>query len=321
MSNRPEAWRASSYDAMMSVIDALRVRGRVYCRTEFASPWGIAFPKGELAHFHIVEKGPCWLQLESVRQATQLATGDLVLLPHGHGHTLSDSPRSPAVSVEQLVSLERAHPRYTMVRGGRRADARFVCGKFSFERALRHPLVAQLPVLIHIKNRQARSQRWIKHTLQFLADETRQTRPGTATIVSRLTDIILVQGLRAWLDGRPAGQGAWPAALRDRRVSAALDRIHHAPERHWTVASLAAEIGMSRSPFAERFKQLVGEPPLTYLTRWRMLTASGWLQTTDASIAEIAERTGYQSEAAFTKIFKRRFGISPSQFRRRTASV
>jgi len=301
----------------MSVIDALRVRGRVYCRTEMAAPWGIACPRGEAAHFHIIEQGPCWLRVEGSRQAVQLTTGDLVLLPHGNGHALSDAPRSRTVHIQQLVERGEVHHGQVVIRGGGQgADVRLVCGTFSFEQALRHPLLAQLPAVLHVKHHPGRSQRWLKRMLQLLGEETRRARPGTATIVSRLTDIIFVQALRAWMDERPDGEAGWPAALRDRRISAALERMHASPERNWTIGSLAAEIGMSRSSFAERFNRVIGEPPVTYLTRWRMLTAADWLQTSDLSIAAIAERTGYQSEAAFTKAFKRRFSLSPALFRR-----
>jgi AraC-like DNA-binding protein len=322
MSNRPSLWRATRYDAMTSVIDALRVRGHVYCRTEVSAPWGIAFAKSDLAHFHIIETGPCWLRLEGSRHGTRLASGDVALLLHGTGHVLSDAPRSRALPLEQWVGKEAASPGVSVLRGGGGGvEARFVCGTFSFERALRHPLVMQLPPLLHIRSGQGRSERWLPRTLRFLAEETRTTRLGTGTIVSRLTDIIFVQALRAWMDGRPTGEATWSAALRDRRIGAALDRMHESPGRHWTVASLAEEIGMSRSPFAERFKRLVGEAPLTYLTRWRMLTASAWLETSDVAIGEIAERTGYRSEAAFTKAFKRQFGLSPAVFRRRHARL
>jgi AraC-like DNA-binding protein len=321
MSDRPDKWRASGPDAMMSLVDVLRVRGRVYCRTEMAAPWGIAFPRGTIAHFHAIEKGPCWLRVDGARNAVQLAAGDLVLLPHGNGHTLADSPRSRTVRIDQLVDQNQTPHRHAVIRGGGKGPTtRFVCGQFSFEEALRHPLIAQLPPLLHIKGDEGRSHPWLKRTLQFLADETRRVRPGTATIVSRLTDIVFVQALRAWIDGRHAGQAVWLRALRDRRIGAALDRMHQSPERIWTIATLAAEIGMSRSPFAARFTKLIGEPPLTYLTRWRMLTASTWLETSDLGLAEIAERTGYRSEAAFTKAFKRHVGVSPSVVRRRATA-
>jgi AraC-like DNA-binding protein len=343
MSDRPRLrstqWRAPGQDALMSVLDALRVRGHVYCRTEMAAPWGIAFPRMPTAHFHVIERGPCWLRIEGARHAVALATGDLVLLPRGSGHSLGDSPRVPTVAIAQLVnpspspspSSDRASDRassrdskrsndhrHTVIRGGGKgAQARFVCGQFSFEDALQHPLLAQLPALIHIKGRSGRSQPWLTRTLQFLADETREARPGTATIVSRLTDIIFVQALRVWMAASPSPAIPWLRAIRDRRIGVALDRIHQSPERPWTIASLAAEAGMSRSPFAARFKALVGGPPLTYLTRWRMLTASTWLRGSDLSVAAIADRIGYQSEAAFTKAFKRQFAMSPAVHRRR----
>jgi AraC-like DNA-binding protein len=301
----------------MSVLDALRVRGHVYCRTEMAAPWGISFPRMPTAHFHVIERGPCWLRLEGGRHAVSLASGDFVLLPRGSGHSLGDSPRTRTVAIAQLV--DHKQDGHAVIRGGGKgAQTRFVCGQFSFEDALQHPLLAQLPPLIHIKGRRGRSQPWLSRTLQFLADETRETRPGTAIIVSRLTDIIFVQALRAWMDDGPSAAIPWLRAIRDRRIGVALDRLHQSPEHPWTIASLAAEAGMSRSPFAARFKALVGEPPLTYLTRWRMLTASTWLRTSDLSVAAIADRIGYHSEAAFTKAFKRQFAMSPAVFRRRT---
>jgi AraC-like DNA-binding protein len=305
----------------MSVLDALRVRGHVYCRTEMAAPWGISFPRMPTAHFHVIERGPCWLRMEGVRHAVALATGDFVLLPRGSGHSLSGTPRASTVGIGELVTPRTNHHAYdghAVIRGGGKgAQTRLVCGQFSFEDALRHPLLAQLPPLIHIKGRQGRSQPWLSRTLQFLAEETREMRPGTATIVSRLTDIIFVQALRAWMATGPSPAIPWLRAIRDRRIGLALDRIHQRPERPWTIASLAAEAGMSRSPFAARFKALVGEPPLTYLTRWRMLTASTWLRTNDQSVAAIADRIGYHSEAAFTKAFKRQFAMSPAAYRRR----
>lgn len=324
---RPTKWRAPGHDALMSVLDALRVRGHVYCRTEMGAPWGISFPRASTAHFHVIERGPCWLRINGARHAVSLATGDLVLLPRGSGHALSDTPRASTVGIGELVNPranQAAHHPYdgrALIRGGGKgAQTRFVCGQFSFEDALQHPLFAQLPPLIHIKGRSGRSQPWLTRTLQFLAEETRDARPGTATIVSRLTDIIFVQALRVWMSAGPSPAIPWLRAIRDRRIGVALDRIHQTPERPWTIASLAAEAGMSRSPFAARFKALVGEPPLTYLTRWRMLTASTWLRTSDLNVAAIADRIGYHSEAAFTKAFKRQFAISPAVYRRRTLS-
>jgi AraC family transcriptional regulator, alkane utilization regulator len=322
MSDRPRRtkWQAPGHDAVMSVLDALRVRGHVYCRTEMAAPWGIDFPRMPRAHFHVIEHGPCWLRIDGSRHTVALASGDLVLLPRGSGHSLGDTPRARTVGIRELAGPDHTQYSHAVIRGGGSgAETRFVCGQFSFEEALRHPLIAQLPPLIHIKGRSGQSQPWLKRTLQFLADETRETRPGTATIVSRLTDIIFVQALRAWMDDGPSAAIPWLRAIRDRRIGVALDRIHQAPERPWTIASLAAEAGMSRSSFAARFKTLVGEPPLTYLTRWRMLTASTWLRTSDVSVAAIADRIGYQSEAAFTKAFKRQFAMSPAVFRRRTS--
>jgi AraC-like DNA-binding protein len=204
--------------------------------------------------------------------------------------------------------------------GGGGAETRLVCGSFRLERREVHPLLELLPPLIHLRPAETPAAEWLEATLRFLAWETREAKPGTETIVSRLTDVIFVQVLRAWVESLPVGGGGWLGALRDRPVGAALALIHRAPERGWTNASLAEAVGMSRSRFAARFTALVGEPPLSYLTRWRLGTAAGMLQDGGHSIGEAAARAGYESEAAFSKAFRRRFGTPPGAFRRRTAA-
>jgi AraC-like DNA-binding protein len=319
MSHRPpQKWQATARDAISSVVEALRVRGRVYCRAEMTAPWGIAFPKGDVVHFHVVEKGPCWLRADGVADAVRLGSGDLVVLPHGHGHVLGDTAGSRALAIDHLLGHPRSGHGYATVRdGGKGLETRLVCGQFSFEHAIQHPLVSQLPALMHITGTEGVAKPWLGATLEFLSDETRRPRPGTATIVSRLTEIIFVKALRSWMDARPRDRSTWLGAMRDRRIGEALARIHDAPHRPWTIASLAAEAGMSRSPFAARFKEVVGEPPLAYLTRWRMLSASNWLLTSDVTVGQVGERAGYRSEAAFSKAFKRQFGLSPGHYRQR----
>ena len=203
---------------------------------------------------------------------------------------------------------------------GRGAETQLVCGSFRFERRDAHPLVELLPPLIHLRPAETPAAEWLEATLRFLAWETREAKPGTETIVSRLTDVIFVLVLRAWIESVPEGRGGWMGALRERHVGAALAHIHRSPERDWTNASLAEAVGMSRSRFAARFTALVGEPPLTYLSRWRLETAAGLLQDGTLGLGEIASRVGYESEAAFSKAFRRRFGAPPGAYRRSAAA-
>jgi AraC-like DNA-binding protein len=161
---------------------------------------------------------------------------------------------------------------------------------------------------------------WIASTLRFMAAEAREPRLGGETVITRLADILVIQAIRSWIEQDPAAQTGWLGALRDPQIGRAISLIHRDPARSWTVASLADEVAMSRSAFAARFTELVGEPPMHYVTRWRMHAAVTWLQEENATLGELALRLGYQSEAAFSRAFKRFMGVSPGAVRRSTAS-
>jgi AraC-like DNA-binding protein len=314
-------WRAEVSDVLTSVMDAVRLRSRVFCRSELKAPWGMALKRSDDAHFHVIERGGAWLRVAG-REPLALAGGDLVVVPHGTGHTLTDSLATKARHLLEMAGPRGAEGGCIVMRGGGEgAETQLVCGSFRFERRDAHPLVELLPPLIHLRPAQTPATEWLEATLRFLAWETRGAKPGTETIVSRLTDVLFVQVLRAWILTLPEGRGGWIGALRDRPVGRALAHIHRSPERDWTNASLAEAVGMSRSRFAARFTALVGEPPLTYLSRWRLESAAGMLRDDDATgLAEIASRVGYLSEAAFSKAFRRRFGAPPGEYRRRCAA-
>ena len=322
LSNRPSSvsWRSDATDVLTTVMDTVRLRSRVFCRSELKAPWGMALPRSDYAHFHVVERGGAWLRIEG-QEPVALAGGDLVVVPHGTGHTLTDSLATKARPLAEMAGRPASAGGCVLMRGGGEgAETQLVCGSFRFERRDAHPLVELLPPLIHLRPAEAPAAEWLEATLRFLAWETREAKPGTETIVSRLTDVIFVQVLRAWTLSLPEGRGGWMGALRERHVGAALAHIHRSPERGWTNASLAEAVGMSRSRFAARFTALVGEPPLTYLSRWRLETAAGLLQDGALGLGEIASRVGYESEAAFSKAFRRRFGAPPGAYRRSAAA-
>jgi transcriptional regulator GlxA family with amidase domain len=173
-----------------------------------------------------------------------------------------------------------------------------------------------LPALIHIEASQSTRTDWMRATLELLGDETRQVSPGSDAVVSRLCDIVVIQAIRTWIERDPAARSGWIGALHDEQIGAAIARVHAEPERNWTVASLATEVAMSRSTFAARFTQLVGEPAMNYVTRWRMLVAADRFQTSDATVAAVAAAVGYDSEAAFSRAFKRVIGTTPGVVRR-----
>ena len=178
-------------------------------------------------------------------------------------------------------------------------------------------LFDSLPPVVHVKGDAGTTVRWLEANLQFVASEMASGEPGFETIVSRLADILVVQAVRAHVAQTGGGCKGWLRALIDPQIGRALSLIHEKPEDDWTVESLASKVGMSRSAFAARFAQLVEEPPLTYLTRWRMQKASRLLETSPAGVAEVAKRVGYDAEAAFSKAFKRWIGVAPGAYRRR----
>jgi AraC-like DNA-binding protein len=173
-----------------------------------------------------------------------------------------------------------------------------------------------LPPVIVLPGELSRSVHWLEPTLKFIACEAQSGRPGAQTVVSRLADVLFIQIVRGYLATLPASSSGWLGALGDSQIGAALGFIHQSPELDWTVQSLAAKVAMSRSAFASRFARLVGEPPLAYVTRWRMQKAAGLLRQSSATLANIAERVGYDSEAAFSKAFKRAVGSAPGAYRR-----
>jgi AraC-like DNA-binding protein len=191
-----------------------------------------------------------------------------------------------------------------------------LCGSFRFGQGDGHPLIAVLPPLICIKGQEGRPLEWLDLTLRFLASETRRPRAGSDSMVTRLTELLFVQIVRAWIEEQPEGHGGWLGALRDGRIARVLGLMHGEPGRAWSVPTLARAAGMSRATLARRFTSLVGEAPLTYLSRWRMHVAAGLLRSHSLSVAEAAARVGYQSEAAFSRVFRKVVGVAPAAYRR-----
>jgi AraC-like DNA-binding protein len=218
------------------------------------------------------------------------------------------------VALSDLVAKDVSGPHVVLKHGGGGPETDLICGAFDFRRPYGTTLLGSLPEWLHI--RASETAEWVESTIRLLSAETRRADEGTGAVIARLTEILFVQAVRAWLRGRPDAATGWLGALREPAIGRALQLIHQMPERAWTVASLAAEVGMSRSPFASRFTALVGTSPLAYLARWRMHVAADLLEGSTMSMSEIAERVGYASEAAFGRGFKKEFGVSPGAFRR-----
>jgi AraC-like DNA-binding protein len=304
-------------DPLGEALHFLRMSGTFYCRSEFTAPWALALPvmTGCLM-FHVVTSGRCWLEVEEAEHRL-LQPGDLVLVPHGEGHRLASEPGIPAARLFDLPR-EIISERYEILRhGGGGASTILVCGAVHFDHPAAHHLVKLLPRMISVEAWSAPQIDWMQSTLRFMAAEAQELRPGGETVIARLADILVIQAIRSWIAQDPAAQTGWLGALQDRQIGRAISLIHHDPARAWTVASLAAEVAMSRSAFAARFTELVGEPAMRYVARWRMHAAFTWLKEDDARLGDLASRLGYQSEAAFSRAFKRFIGVSPGAARRK----
>jgi AraC-like DNA-binding protein len=265
--------------------------------------------------FHVVTDGRVWLEAGDA-EPTLLQPGDLGLVPHGEGHVLRSEPGVP---VPDVLDLEREEisDRYEILRhGGGGAPTMLICGAVRFDHPAARNLVEILPPLLHVEASSSPQLDWMQSTLRLMAVEARELRPGGEAVITRLGDILVVQAIRSWLETDAAARTGWLGALQDRQIGRALALIHREPSRAWTVASLADELAMSRSAFAARFTELVDEPVMQYVTRWRMQVAVNSLKEEGATVAELANRLGYRSEAAFARAFKRVVGVPPGAVKR-----
>lgn len=301
-------------DVLTDVLQTVRARAACSGRVEALAPFGIQFAESEHARFHVVLEGKALLRIGD-QPPIELARGDLVALPHGDAHVLVDAPSSATVPLEELL---RQRDRGVLRTGGGGDQTSLWSGRIEFEDRRSNPLLAVLPGVIVLRDELARSVQWLEPTLAILSCESASDRPGAQTVVSRLADVIFIQIVRGHLSTLGADGTGWLAALADPQVGMALALVHQTPEQNWTVQELAHRVAMSRSAFAARFTKMVGEPPLHYVTRWRMLKAASLLREGQATIAQIAEAVGYDSEAAFSKAFKRALGAAPGAYRRAT---
>lgn len=264
--------------------------------------------------FHLVTHGELVLEVDGTSRP--MASGDVALVPHGTGHAILDAPGSPATPLFDLPREEAAE-RYERIRvPGPGAITELVCGAVSFTGLGAARLVRSLPPVLTVGG--GLDAGWTRAVFDVIAAESRNPRPGSDVITARLADVLVVRAVRAWLDAGTPDRG-WVAGLRDPLLGRALGALHAAPGAPWSLASLAGEAGMSRSAFAARFRDLLGEPPMAYVTAWRMDVAARLVREAGLPLAGVAEGVGYRSEAAFNRAFRRAHGVTPGTFARRDA--
>jgi AraC-like DNA-binding protein len=304
-------------DALGEALHLLRMRATFYCRTEVSAPWALAMPSIEdSVSFHLLAEGRCWIELPDA-DPVEMGPGDLVLVPHGLGHAVTSAPRvRPAARVDHLPQ-DYLGDHYSVLRyGGGGEPSRLVCGIVAFDDPAARALTQALPRVLHVEAGGSPSAAILK-TVRLMATELSDLRPGGEAVVTRLADILVIQAIRHWLERDGSTAIGWIAALHDERVGRALVAVHRDPGAPWTLDRLAREAAMSRSSFAARFRELAGEPPMTYVTRWRMQVAHARLEAGDVTVAQLAGELGYLSEAAFSRAFTRVHGTTPGSIRRR----
>ncbi|MBG0824734.1 AraC family transcriptional regulator [Planomonospora sp. ID91781] len=308
-------------DVLSDVLAVMRTGRPRSVQVTWHGSWAQRFaPVPGAVGFHVILRGPCWI-LRPDADPLPLTAGDVVFRPHGRGHTLADSPATRPVGPACRPDEPALLPRYAVDTVGIPSEtggpaAVILCGAYELDPALVHPLLHDLPELIHIPAHLGHHPE-LRAAVDLLTAELTRPRLGTDALIPALLDTLLLYILRSWFDQQPALRATgWAAALGDPAVAAALQAMHRDPARPWTVAGLAAEARLSRAPFARRFTALLGQPPLTYLTWWRMTTAARLLRQTDTPLSTIAGEVGYGSEFAFANAFKRRYGTAPGRYRR-----
>lgn len=305
-------------DVLADVIGASLVRNSIYRRIEARAPWGMAKPARGRAVFYIVARGSA--RLEVGGSVAELSAGDVALVPHGPAHVIRDAgtttPQPVCDGKEARQEGSRLKVRHI---GGEGAAASLVVGFFEFRGTPRPSLLATLPPLVVLSATDPRAQPWLGSIVQLLLAESATAGPATALVQQRLADVLLVLALRALMQPQHCPQHGL-RALSEPKIAEALGLMHAKVDHDWTLATLAAGVGLSRSSFAARFTELVGEPPLQYLTRWRMARAVELLEDHTLSIEEVAGRVGYRSAPSFTKAFKKWQGQSPGVYRRATSA-
>jgi AraC-like DNA-binding protein len=323
-------------DVLSDLLRAVRFRGAIFYDTEGVAPWVAETPASaaiapailpgseHMIPFHGVVKGSCWGAIAGC-ESVRLSQGDLILFPQGDRPVMSSAPglRDPSADESPFYAPRPPQLPHALhlgdpdaAPGERRERVTIACGYLGLDARPFNPLLQALPRVMHVPGQALGDGAWIATFLGVVLDESRRRRPGGEAVLERMSEMLFVEVLRRHVDALPPEQTGWLAGLRDPAVGKALALLHGQPARSWTLAALSLAAGLSRSSLHERFAHLLGQPPMQYLTRWRMQLAAARLRDTDAKHLHIAHEVGYDSEAAFSRAFKREVGVSPAAWRR-----
>jgi AraC-like DNA-binding protein len=311
-------------DAFSEILSGVKLNGAVFFNAEFSAPWGFSAQKyiadtlaPGAAHFllyHLVVDGSAFVEMAD-GATLELSSGDVVIFPNGDAHHMSSKGTKPPFPNYGINDKIRARDLSPLHAGGGGKTSRFVCGYMTCDPHISRPILSGLPPVFKVNIRTDRSGQWLESSILHLVDEAVSGRVGSEAMLAKLSEVLFVDTLRRYVAGLPDGQRGWLTGARDPIVGKSLGLLHRRVAHPWTIASLADEVGISRSALVQRFTRYLSEPPMAYLTRWRLQLAARSLEKTSRGVAEIAGDVGYESEAAFNRAFKREFGRPPGQYR------
>jgi AraC-like DNA-binding protein len=313
-------------DALSETLRVVQLVGAIFINARFTAPWCYQSPSADSAArllepcaeriviFHMIMEGECFVEMgEQAR--VRLTAGDVVIFPEGDAHRMASEPGLAPASGAGLDKVLSRRPRQ-LTYGGGGTETRLVCGYLACDARLARLLLAGLPSLLRVNVRGSNAGTWLEASLRYALVEARSPRPGGAGVLAKLAEVLFIEVLRLYMNERSEGRTGWLAGVGDRIVGAALTCLHRSPAHPWTLEELAREANTSRSVLAERFQNLMGHSPMQYLTQWRMLLAANLLRRSNVRLAQVAMEVGYQTDTAFSRAFRREFGLPPMSWRR-----
>lgn len=298
-------------DVLSDILRSMNLRGSVYFGSSFCVPWGLDIAQSDKASFHIIERGQCWLRMDHLPAPVPLVGGDILVLPHGSRHCISDQADSDCAPagpiVERIIKNENPF-------AGENSSFKIICGYFEYKQDKQQPFFNVLPEMIHLSQQHRQQFSWLDTALTLVVSEATSNNPGKSILVDRITEILFIQVIRAFIQLQPK-QDNFLAALNDKHIAKVLSAIHQSPGHHWALDNLAEQAGMSRSVFANRFHHLVGITPMKYVLSCRMQLAKELIERTPTPLYAVAEQIGYSSDSSFKKAFKQFFERTPASFR------
>lgn len=320
-------------DVLSEVLKAVKLDGAVFFNGEFSAPWCAREPDADtmaaylstrashIIIFHLILDGRAYARVEMDGRAVPLEAGDIIIVPHGDAHLMGNGP--PVTPIDSAKQLQQVLAEGRMISqfGGGGEMTKLICGYLTCDPQLSQVFLAGLPPIVKVHIRDNPSGRWVEDTLRYSVNQAEASGPGGAAVIAKLSEVLFVETLRRYIEKLPRTQTGWLAGVRDPDVGKALALLHKQPAHPWTIASLASEVGLSRSVLADRFQHYLSDTPIGYLTRWRLQLAAQLLTSTSKGVAEVAGDVGYESEPSFNRAFKREFGLPPARFRSQSKSA